>query len=165
MSGTENFNDYPKHPGPTTPRPYYVEIPLETFETMSEELAELRKHELAWDLDKARIKELEAENESLKYSVATLDTDIAMMKRWRKVSEELPEVEEDCGEIFLVAVAVETEKKTKGSYVTSAEFCNGEWYNDSTGNEIEENIEREDYFYRSKITHWMPMPNAPKEEK
>lgn len=83
--------------------------------------------------------------------------------RWRKVSEELPEVEEDYGEIFLVAVAVETEKKTKGSYVTSAEFCNGEWYNDSTGNEIEENIEREDCFYRSKITHWMLMPNAPKE--
>ena len=80
MSGTENFNDYPKHPGQTTPRPYYVEIPLETFETMSKELAELRKHELAWDLDKARIKELEAENESLKYSVATLDTDINMEK-------------------------------------------------------------------------------------
>ena len=92
MSGTENFNDYPKHPGQTTPRPYYVEIPLETFETMSKELAELRKHELAWDLDKARIKELEAENESLKYSVATLDTDIAMMKRWRKVSDENPDV-------------------------------------------------------------------------
>lgn len=91
MSGTENFNDYPKHPGQTTPRPYYVEIPLETFETMSKELAELRKHELAWDLDKARIKELEAENESLKYSVATLDTDIAMMKRWRKMSDEKPE--------------------------------------------------------------------------
>ena len=90
MSGTENFNDYPKHPGQTTPRPYYVEIPLETFETMSEELAELRKHELAWDLDKARIKELEAENESLKYSVATLDTDLAMMKRWRKFPEEKP---------------------------------------------------------------------------
>lgn len=90
MSGTENFNDYPKHPGQTTPRPYYVEIPLETFETMSKELAELRKHELAWDLDKARIKELEAENEILKYSVATLDTDLAMMKRWRKVNEELP---------------------------------------------------------------------------
>lgn len=95
MSGTENFNDYPKHPGPTTPRPYYVEIPLETFETMSKELAELRKNELAWDLDKARIKELEAENESLKYSVATLDTDIAMMKRWRKVSEELPQNGQD----------------------------------------------------------------------
>lgn len=82
--------DYPLHPGQTTPRPYYVEIPLETFETMSEELAELRKHELAWDLDKARIKELEAENESLKYSVATLDTDLAMLKRWRKFPEEKP---------------------------------------------------------------------------
>ena len=102
MSGTENFNDYPKHPGQTTPRHYYVEIPLETFETMSEELAELRKHELAWDLDKARIKELEAENESLKYSVATLDTDLAMMKRWRKFPEENPDEELE-GEDFLVS--------------------------------------------------------------
>ena len=102
MIGTENFNDYPKHPGQTTPRPYYVEIPLETFETMSEELAELRKHELAWDLDKARIKELEAENESLKYSVATLDTDLAMMKRWRKFPEEKPDEELE-GEDFLVS--------------------------------------------------------------
>lgn len=85
-------------------------------------------------------------------------------RRWRSVSEELPEVEEGCGEIFLVAVAVETETK-KGSYVTSAEFCDGEWYNDATGNEIEENIEREDFFYRSKITHWMQMPEAPKEAK
>lgn len=111
MSGTENFNDYPKHPGQTTPRPYYVEIPLETFETMSKELAELRKHELAWDLDKARIKELEAENESLKYSVATLDTDINMekvkkeellkkyVKRLQELAEkEYPDEEEDHGE-------------------------------------------------------------------
>lgn len=111
MSGTENFNDYPKHPGQTTPRPYYVEIPLETFETMSKELAELRKHELAWDLDKARIKELEAENESLKYSVATLDTDINMekvkkeellkkyVKRLQYLAEkEYPDEEEDHGE-------------------------------------------------------------------
>ena len=39
----------------------------------------------------AENKRLKDENESLKYSVATLDTEIAMMKRWRKFSEEKPE--------------------------------------------------------------------------
>lgn len=32
---------------------------------------------------KARISELEKENESLKYSIATLETDIAMAESWR----------------------------------------------------------------------------------
>ena len=32
---------------------------------------------------KARIAELEKENESLKYSIATLETDIAMAESWR----------------------------------------------------------------------------------
>lgn len=67
--------------------------------------------EKAWDLDKARIKELEAENESLKYSVATLDTDINMekvkkeellkkyVKRLQELAEkEYPDEEEDHGE-------------------------------------------------------------------
>lgn len=39
---------------------------------------------------KARIAELEKENESLKYSVAALETDLAMSQRWRNVEEELP---------------------------------------------------------------------------
>ena len=147
MSGTENFNDYPKHPGQTTPRPYYVEIPLETFETMSEELAELRKHELAWDLDKARIKELEAENESLKYSVATLDTDVAMMKRWRKVSEEKPEE----GSLVLVAdfrgslpyyELATLLKTTSGSFV---------WNINSS----------DDCDFLDVFTHWMHLPKKP----
>ena len=142
MSGTENFNDYPKHPGQTTQRPYYVEIPLETFETMSKELAELRKHELAWDLDKARIKELEAENESLKYSVATLDTDIAMMKRWRKVSEENPSEEME-GEDFLVS---------NGYYSVVCEW-RGYWDNDPFCGDKNCDV----------VKFWMPLPLAPKE--
>ena len=142
MSGTENFNDYPKHPGQTTQRPYYVEIPLETFETMSKELAELRKHELAWDLDKARIKELEAENESLKYSVATLDTDIAMMKRWRKVSEENPSEEME-GEDFLVS---------NGYYSVVCEW-RGYWNNDPFCGDKNCDV----------VKFWMPLPKAPKE--
>lgn len=142
MSGTENFNDYPKHPGQTTPRPYYVEIPLETFETMSKELAELRKHELAWDLDKARIKELEAENESLKYSVATLDTDIAMMKRWRKVSEEMPP--EGVDVLIYNGDTI---------YLAYMEFmADGQiWFWPPNSPHVE------------GVTHWMPLPKAPKE--
>lgn len=142
MSGTENFNDYPKHPGQTTPRPYYVEIPLETFETMSKELAELRKHELAWDLDKARIKELEAENESLKYSVATLDTDIAMMKRWRKFSEEKPSEEME-GEDFLVS---------NGYYQVVCEW-RGYWNNEPFCGDKNCDV----------VKFWMPLP--PRDEK
>lgn len=150
MSGTENFNDYPKHPGQTTPRPYYVEIPLEAFETMSEELAELRKHELAWDLDKARIKELEAENESLKYSVATLDTDLAMMKRWRKVSDEMPEE----GSLVLVAdfrgslpyyELATLLKTTSGSFV---------WNINSS----------DDCDILDEFTHWMHLPKMPEDK-
>lgn len=36
------------------------------IETMAEELDELRKHEVEWDLSKARIRELETENKKLK---------------------------------------------------------------------------------------------------
>lgn len=142
MSGNENFNDYPKHPGQTTPRPYYVEIPLETFEMMSKELAELRKHELAWDLDKARIKELEAENESLKYSVATLDTDIAMMKRWRKCSDEMPSADEG---YFIV---LWEDKLPDIGYIGAED-------------DVIETIR--DLGEGHSVEWWMPLPNAPKE--
>ena len=106
--------------------------------------------------------------EKLKAKLAEKDAEIRRLKeecRWRSVSEELPKLEEDCGEIFLVAVEVESNARPRGSYVTSAELCNGGWYNDTTGSEIEENIERDEegVFYRSKVTHWMPLPKAPKE--
>ncbi len=144
MSGIENFNDYPKHPGQTTPRPYYVEIPLETFETMSEEFAELRKHELAWDLDKARIKELEAENESHKYSVATLDTDIAMMKRWRKCSDEMPSADEG---YFIV---LWEDNFPDIGYIGAED-------------EVIETIR--DRGEGHSVEWWMPLPKAPKETR
>ena len=38
--------------------------------------------------------ELRKENESLKYSVATLDTDLAMATRWRMVSKDFPNADE-----------------------------------------------------------------------
>ena len=40
-----------------------VMLTKEAFEAMSEELEELRKHEVEWDLAKARVKELEKELE------------------------------------------------------------------------------------------------------
>lgn len=48
------------------------------------------------------ISTLEKENESLKYSVATLDTDLAMSQRWHKCSEELPPKDLE-GEDFIVS--------------------------------------------------------------
>ena len=97
----------------------------------------------------------------LKARIAELEEE----RRWRKCCEEMPKIEEGVGEIFLVVEENESNTSPKCSYVTIAELCDGEWYNDVTGNEIEENIEDSDYFYRSKVTHWMPLPSAPKEGK
>ena len=43
-----------------------VAVARETFDAMTAELEELRKHEVEWDLAKARIRELETENKQLK---------------------------------------------------------------------------------------------------
>lgn len=43
-----------------------VTLLRETFEAISGELEELRKHEVEWDMAKARIKELESEINQLK---------------------------------------------------------------------------------------------------
>lgn len=43
-----------------------VTLLRETFEAISAELDELRKHEVEWDMAKARIKELESEINQLK---------------------------------------------------------------------------------------------------
>lgn len=43
-----------------------VAVARETFDAMTAELEELRKHEVEWDLAKARIRELETKNKQLK---------------------------------------------------------------------------------------------------
>ena len=43
-----------------------VMLTKEAFEAMSNELEELRKHEVQWDLDKTKIKELEGQLKELK---------------------------------------------------------------------------------------------------
>ena len=93
---------------------------------------------------KARIAELEKENESLKYSVAALDTDLAMHQRWRKVSEEMPE---DGAEVLA----------TDGEEIWLCRkdtICDGSpWFQPDGLPQIE------------GVTHWMPLPSAPKEDK
>lgn len=83
---------------------------------------------------KARIAELEKENESLKYSVATLETDLAMSQRWRKFPDEKP-----------------TEDK-KFLIINEKGFMQCCYYSP---------ILKE---FQIPVTHWLPLPSAPKED-
>lgn len=90
-----------------------------------------------------RVDELKAENESLKYSVATLDTDIAMMKRWRKFSEEKPEHHQ-----WILVFYTNHSQFTTG--VELRRWDDGCKYDV----EVQEIYEK-----------WMPLPEPPKEAK
>lgn len=85
---------------------------------------------------------LKAENESLKHSVATLDTDIAMLKRWRKVSEEKPEKRQ-----FVLARFAD---RLAGHYPIDVIQWDVSYSRNHDG---------------VQVTHWMPLPSAPKEDK
>ena len=84
----------------------------------------------------AEIAQLKAENENLKYSVATLETDLAMLKRWRKVSEELPEKDEW---VFVIG----------NRMMQIAKMVEDGWI--------------DDYYNYLNVTHWMPLPKPPEE--
>ena len=99
-------------------------------------------------------------------------------RRWRKCSDEMPK-NYDEGDYFLVTIEHESTICPKGKSVTIARLVDGNW-SDEEGRDIDEDIEYdlEDSvfrsqapqgtkkgFYRSKVTHWMPIPSAPKEEK
>jgi hypothetical protein len=88
----------------------------------------------------------------------------------------MPQNYED-GETFLIAVEHESTTCPKRYYVTIAELVGGKW-SDDEGEDIDEDIEYDlensifrsqapqgtkKGFYRSKVTHWMPLPSAPKE--
>ena len=118
------------------------------------------------DVDET-IAELKAENSRLKEEC-----------RWRKCSDEMPQNYDD-GDFFLIAVEHESTTNPKGYYVTIAELAGGEW-SDEEGRDIDEDIEYDlensifrsqapkgtkKGFYRSKVTHWMPLPLAPKEKE
>lgn len=98
-------------------------------------------------------------------------------RRWRKCSEEMPQNYDD-GNIFIIAVEHESTTIPKRYYVTIAELVDGKW-SDEEGRDIDEDFEYDlknsvfrsqvpkgtkKGFWRSKVTHWMPLPSAPKEE-
>ena len=71
----------------------FVAILKENFYSMAAELEELRKHEVEWDLSKARIKELESaiklhEGESAKMAtkIAELETELELNTETKKGS-------------------------------------------------------------------------------
>lgn len=96
------------------------------------------------------ITKLKAENESLKYSVATLETDLAMIQRWRKCSEELPEKQEW---VFV----------SDGKHRMLCKRVDGAWLFD--GAWMPEEHGKIEYWMpeHGKIEYWMPLPKAPKE--
>ena len=111
-----------------------------------------------------RIKELEKENESLKYSVATLDTDLAMLKRWRNVSEELPEKD---GDYLVMARYPDAEESHREiCYYDSGCEDFGHWEQRYVGlgsGDSFGGFDGEEWITHN-VTHWMPLPEF-KEEK
>lgn len=95
------------------------------------------------DVDEV-IAELKAENESLKYSVATLDTDIATMKMWRNVNDNMPTINEG---YFLVMWE---------------DCCYDIGYIGAEEGVIETIRDRGE---GHSIEWWMPLPELPKEAK
>ena len=83
------------------------------IETMATELEELRKHEVEWDLSKARIKELMGDKAKLEETVAVLqlnkkneEIDALHQKSLSRLKElvnkEYPDEEEDHGEADMI---------------------------------------------------------------
>lgn len=128
---------------------------------MAIELHHLNTHDLFRDATKMidgvvrlkeRIAELEKENESLKYSVAALETDLAMSQRWRKFPDEKPEKGQK--------VLFRAKYKTDNIRTWIGEFRKVDFdvfYASSPGWGCE--------FLPNEIFGWMPLPSAPKEEK
>ena len=71
------------------------------IETCAAELEELRKHEVAWDLAQARIKELEAEKNARNEEINSLyQKSLARLKEL--VNKEYPDEEEDHSEADMI---------------------------------------------------------------
>lgn len=112
---------------------------------------------------KARIAELEKENESLKYSVATLETDLAMSKRWRKCSEGMPNEEGD----YLVMARYPDDDEPHVEicfYDRNCEdFGHYERRYAGSGNSFG-GFDGEEWVTHN-VSFWKPLPSAPKEKK
>ena len=165
--------DYPLHPGQTHAEPLYAQIPLEEYERLMQENKRL----------KVRTEELERKDTEHTVQIAKMNVYIHHLeeeRRWRKFPDEMPQKYDD-GDCFLIAVEHESTTSPKGYYETIAELVDGSW-SDDEGRDIDEYIEYEydldnslfhsqapkgkkKGFYRNKVTHWMPLPPAPKEDK
>ena len=131
-----------------TPRPMYMQIPVEEYDKLNKRIAELEK-----------------ENESLKYSVATLDTDLAMLKRWRKVSEELPEKDGDY--LVMARYPDDEEKHIEICFYDSCGEDFGHWEQRYVGLGSGDSFGGfdGDEWITHNVTHWLPLPDFPKEVK
>lgn len=143
----------------------------------------IRSLESSWRIraDGMAVETAKMVKEKYEEIIAKKDKEIAELKeerRWRKCSDEMPQKYDD-GDCFLIAVEHESTTSPKRYYVTIAELVDGSW-SDDEGEDIDEDIEYdiEDSifrsqapkgakkgFYRSKVTHWMPLQSAPKEAK
>lgn len=90
------------------------------------------------------IAELRSKNEGLLYALADAETDLAMATKWRKCSEELPEVNQN----VLVADAFGLEDS-----VTIARYTKEGW------DLLSGILVEKDWF-----KYWMPLPKAPEDK-
>ena len=88
-----------------------VMIMKEAFEAMSEELEELRKHELAWNLDKAIIKELEAKISTHEKNTGKLIE--AYEQKLEAYRRRISAQESELSEMAMHVAQLETELKQK----------------------------------------------------
>lgn len=98
----------------------------------------------------------------LKARIAELEEE----RRWRKCSEELPNDGEP-GNVDTVLVAVEIRTIDDVQYrLETAFYMDGKFW---MTQKKRSTFDKEDFggygYYIQKVTHWMPLPSAPKEEK
>lgn len=141
---------YPLHPGQIHAEPYYCTIPLEEYESMKKRIAQLEKDNAALEIANKNLAESVAklnEMKSKEYELDMRERELKELKerhRWHKVSEEMLEdgaevLASDGEEIWLC------HKDT---------MCDGStWFQPEGLPHIE------------GITHWMPLPEKPKDDK
>lgn len=74
------------------------------------------------------------------------------MSEWISVKDRLPQ-RHQMGSIFIVALY---NKKTDESFVKPLHYIMDEWFS---------TLDEEPLNYRYKVTHWMPLPEPPKDNQ
>ena len=113
--------------------------------------------------------------------IKAIDEALAQPAQWISVKDRLPEVKSGNAKEFIVVIY---SGYTGRSFVTSRHFLNKmELYNEYSENDFDEvsgwhertyHLEYDDYYtlvdscnadaVRYEVTHWMPLPDAPKEQ-